>query len=144
MTYIRITFNLKSMTREEAKEWLPIIQAWAEGKTIQYQINPGSRWSDIINDLYTSNPPSNYRIKPQPKYRPFKTKEECWTEMLKHQPFGWICNKFNDYLNIYIVYNSNVDYGVRVSGHPSSINYEHMFKDYKFADGTPFGIKEDF
>lgn len=56
------------MTREEAKEWLPIIQAWAEGKPIQYQTDSGS-WSDIIKDLYTGNHPSKYRIKPESKYQ---------------------------------------------------------------------------
>lgn len=129
------------MTREQAKELLPIIKAYSEGKVIQYRHRGMATWYDLDSAQFNCDI-NLYRIKPEPKYRPFKTKEECWTEMLKHQPFGWICNKFNDYLNIYIVYNSNVDYGVRVSGHPSSINYEHMFKDYKFADGEPFGIKE--
>ena len=78
------------MTRKEAKEWLPIIQAWAEGRTIQYQISPESWWTDINKDLYTSNPPSNYRIKPESKYRPFQSQEECWNEMLKHQSLGWV------------------------------------------------------
>ena len=128
------------MTREEVKELLPIMKAFAEGKAIQYK-NKYVDWTETDYPIWAKE--SQYRIKPEPKYRPFKTKEECWTEMLKHRPFGWIYNKFNDYLNIYIVYNSNVDYGVRVSGHPSSINYEHMFKDYKFADGEPFGIKEE-
>lgn len=146
MTYIRITFNLKSMTREEAKEWLPIIQAWAEGKTIQYQINPRSRWTDIINDLYTSNPTSNYRIKPQPKYRPFKTQEECWNEMLKHQPFGWIKgNVTGEYKQVVRV----IDYGeielIFNIAHNSSMDYTSgmMFDSYTFIDGTPFGIKEE-
>ena len=130
------------ITREEVKELLPIMQAFAEGKTIQYRHKGRVEWYDLDSGQFNCDM-YYYRIKPEPKYRPFKTKEECWTEMLKHQPFGWIYNKFNDYLNIYIVYNSNVDYGVRVSGHPSSLNYEHMFKDYKFADGTPFGIKEE-
>ena len=129
------------MTREQAKELLPIIKAYSEGKVIQYRHRGMTTWYDLDSAQFNCDI-NLYRIKTEPKYKPFKTKEECWTEMLKHQPFGWICNKFNDYLNIYIVYNSNVDYGVRVSGHPSSLNYEHMFKDYKFADGEPFGIKE--
>ncbi len=31
-----------------------------------------------------------YRIKPESKYRPFKDEKECWQEMQKHQPIGWI------------------------------------------------------
>ena len=85
------------MNRQEAKEWLPIIQAWAEDKPIQYQTDSGS-WVDIIKDLYTDNNPSKYRIKTEPKYRPFKNQEECWQEMLKHQPFGWLRNIFTQRL----------------------------------------------
>ena len=76
------------MTREEAKELLPIIQAFAEGKTIQSkQINASDKeWSDI--EVCNFLREHSYRIKPEPKYRSFHTQEECWNEMLKHQPFG--------------------------------------------------------
>ena len=125
------------MTREEAKELLPIIQAWAEGKSIQYQTDSGS-WSDITKDLYPCNHPSLYRIKPEPKYRPFKSYEECWHEMLKHQPFGWI--KINDIKrlrNINSIDNCTIDIN------NSILHFDTAFNIYKFADGTPFGIKEE-
>ena len=78
------------MTREQAKELLPIIQAFAEGKTIQ--IKKEGDWFEVgeNTEVYFSESPSDYRIKPKPKYRPFKNQEECWEEMLKHQPFGWV------------------------------------------------------
>ena len=78
------------MTREEAKHLLPIIQAYADGKNIQY-LNKDYIWEKF--DDNTSSGGVSYRIKLEPKYRPFKTTEECWNEMLKHQPFGWIRNK---------------------------------------------------
>ena len=78
------------MTKEEAKELLPIIQAWAEGKTIQVRINNDSSWTDLLDTKLEISNLYEYRIKPEPKYRPFKSQEECWEEMLKHQPFGWI------------------------------------------------------
>ena len=125
------------MTREEAKELLPIIQAWAEGKSIQYQTDSKS-WSDITKDLYPCNHPSLYRIKPEPKYRPFKTKEECWEEMLKHQPFGWIKNNDTKRLrNIDSIGNSSID----IKG--STLYFDVVLNVYTFADGTPFGIKEE-
>ena len=79
------------ITREEAKELLPIIKAFAEGKQIQDKIEGLTDWVDTneINFVYECTR-IKHRIKPEPKYRPFKTKEECWNEMLKHQPFGWI------------------------------------------------------
>ena len=125
------------MTREEAKELLPIIQAWAEGKSIQYQTDSKS-WSDITKDLYPCNHPSLYRIKPEPKYRPFKSYEECWHEMLKHQPFGWIKNNDIKRLrNINSIDNCTIDIN------NSILHFDTAFNIYKFADGTPFGIKEE-
>ena len=79
------------MTREEAKEMLPIIKAFAEGKAIQYKNNYVD-WIETDCPIWAKE--SQYRIKPQQKYRPFKNQEECWNEMLKHQPFGWV--KYGD------------------------------------------------
>ena len=81
------------MTRKEAKELLPIIQAYAEGNAIQ--LFDGGKWLDVYEtDFHES--PDKYRIKPEPKYRPLKTKEECWYEMLKHQPF-WMAKIKNEW-----------------------------------------------
>ena len=134
------------MTREEAKELLPIIQAWAEGKSIQCQIDSKS-WSDITKDLYPCNHPSLYRIKPEPKYKPFKSKEECWNEMMKHQPFGWLKSKKNGRFRcIGEVYGSDELETVYIALSTSeslSRCSGSVFDEYTFADGTPFGIKED-
>ena len=123
------------MTKKEAKEWLPIIQAWAEGKPIQYQIGSGS-WVDITKDLYTSNPPSNYRVKPEPNYRPFKSQEECWNEMMKHQPFGWIRNKINRAM-IHISF----ALGGYVMLATKNCGFSDVFDNFEFVDGIPFGIE---
>ena len=133
------------MTREEAKELLPIIQAWAEGKSIQYQTDSKS-WSDIIKDLYPCNHPSLYRIKPEPKYRPLNSKEECWNEMMKHQPFGFIVNKYNnDYCSICRVFKDEKGIsGITFTSNSySNWDMEIAFDRFNFADGTPFGIKEE-
>ena len=95
------------MNRQQAKELLPIIQAFAEGKTIQSKyINGSNTWWDDNNLSFGDG--VEYRIKPEPKYRPFKDAEECWQEMLKHQPFGWVRakNEENDYFIIDGVYYS--------------------------------------
>ena len=122
------------MTREEAKELLPIIQAWAEGKNIQF-LSDGE-WHDINQADFTCYP-DKYRIKPEQKYRPFKTQEECWEEMLKHQPFGWIKRiNGNDLCSI-----SSVNCG----GITTLVYYRFSisFEQFTFIDGTPFGIKEE-
>ena len=74
------------MTKEQAKALLPFIQAFSEGKTIQFKSN--GKWVDLDSASFMLTP-ERYRIKPESKYRPFKDATECWQEMLKHQPFGW-------------------------------------------------------
>lgn len=146
------------MTREEAKELLPIIQAFIDGKTIQCRVSAGSlqrnnrdfsylkEWFDIDEDKFDGfccDGTINYRIKPEPKYRPFETKKECWNEMLKHQPFGWLLNKKIDY-HVFISHVTELNGFVYISFPTceSECTAEILFKNYKFADGTPFGIKE--
>ena len=83
----------------------------------------------------------------EPSYRPFKSQEECWKEILKHQPFGWLKSKKNgryrcigevswsdEFETVYIALSTSESL-LRCSG--------AVFDEYKFADGTPFGIKEE-
>ena len=122
------------MTREEAKELLPIIQAFAEGKTIQVWYN--DTWQD--EEYPSFGELSLFRIKPEPKYRPFKTKEECWNEMLKHQPFCWLKDiDTGGYIIISELYDEDSD----VNGN-TGWDYVGLMKCYTFADGTTFGLKE--
>ena len=82
------------MTREEAKRRAELYSALADGKAIQVQNPVTSKWEYLdINKIGEFMEELNYRIKPEPKYRQFKTQEECWNEMLKHQPFGWVKSK---------------------------------------------------
>ena len=131
------------MTREKAKELLPILKAFAEGKAIEFRTIEGT-WEELPDPLFQN--PYKYRIKPEPRYRPFKSQEECWQEMLKHQPFGWIIRDFDkEYINIVAVSNNNFNKTLAVSIGPYGdlyIRFENLFKAYTFADGTPFGIKE--
>ena len=125
------------MTREEAKELLPIMQAFAEGKTIQ--IKKEGDWFEVgeNTEVYFSESPSDYRIKPQQKYRPFKTQEECWEEMHKHPDFGWVTDGY--YKSTISVKSDSIVVTI------SSLEYDFgkAYIHFTFADGTPFGIKEE-
>ena len=125
------------MTREEAKKYLPIIQAYIDGKQVQWLDETG-RWHDANDKLLTFySSPSNYRIKPEPKYRPFKTKKECWNEMHKHLDFGWLREKESRYLfNTMAVFDS-----IKIK--ENDYNYSLVFERFEFLDGTPFGVKEE-
>lgn len=127
------------MTREEVKEMLPVLQAFAEGKTIESRCIKGEKslWYDDEDPSFDED--FEYRIKPEPKFRPFKNAEECWQEMQKHQPFGWVKN-LSCYYNITAV--SNIDV---VLANFSMCTFTQSFikimNDFTFADGTPFGVK---
>lgn len=133
------------MNRQQAKELLPIIKAYAEGRTVQYYYE-GEGWVDVkpneVADF--SDNPSKYRIKTGPKYRPFKDAKECFEEMQKHQPFGYVKDKkMNDYYIIDGVYYSD-DFNCPVASMSGeAFTYKEMIDNYLFADGTPFGIIDE-
>lgn len=130
------------MKRENVKKNIGIISAFADGKTIQI-LNERGEWVDLTEREglpigILEEEPNNFRTKPEPKYRPFKDAEECWQEMLKHQPFGWVKEKERNV-------RTEIDYiqndGVMFSC--GSVLFERMFDIYTFADGVPFGVKVD-
>ena len=133
------------MTREEAKKLLPIIQAFAEGKTIQFKTKDRP-WFDLLDNNLEMREVFKYRIKPEPKYRPFKSQEECWQEMMKHQPFSFVVNKDSvDYFSICRVFKDEkgISRITFISNPYSGWDMEIVFDRFNFADGTPFGIKEE-
>ena len=146
------------MTREETKRRAELYSALAEGKAIQVQNPVTSKWEYLdINKIGEFMEELNYRIKPEPKYRPFKTQEECWNEMLKHQPFGWIYSKNRScYYCIISVEEDRIELPPREQSRSKTPLKEFYLKNYHcffeealelfkltFADGTPFGIKEE-
>lgn len=144
------------MRKEKIKQLVDVMQAYLNGKTIQYydvdlgykiehpgEPNFNDKWVDVDEDHLFRPDFYDYRIKPGPRYRSFKNVEECWQEMLKHQPFGWIKRKED------VCYSMIT--GVDVIGEKKyvSISGDHLWSfdetisKYTFADGTPFGIKEE-
>ena len=127
------------MTREEVKEMLPVLQAYAEGKTIESRCIKGDKslWYDDEDPSFDND--LEYRIKPQTNYRQFKDAEECWQEMQKHKPFGWV--KWNDVrYNIYVVSSTSV---CLINGNCENMDFAYAYQKLTFSDGTPFGVKEE-
>lgn len=120
------------MNRKEAKEFYPFLQAFAEGRAIECRTKPSllegtdvpNDWTEMKEIEFWNN--IEYRVKPEPKYRPFKNAEECWQEMQKHQPFGWVKT---DSVYEPILHVNECD------------DFNATFKYSTFADGTPFGVK---
>lgn len=134
------------MDRNQAKEFFPIMQAFAEGRVIECRTKPSAvEGTDVPNDWtkmkeieFWKN--TEYRIKPEPTYRPFRDAEECWTEMQKHQPLGF--TKFKNAKSGYYMV-TFIASGATVGMNNIPFSYENMFDSYTFADGTPFGIKDE-
>lgn len=131
------------MTKEEAKEFYPILQAYAEGNAIECRTKPGTISTSIPNEWTEMKEIGfwngiEYRIRQEPKYRPFKSQEECWQEMQKHQPFGWLKDK-NDGHRTLITVVDNEDM-IALNG-ITGWDFLSIMNMYVFSDGKPFGIK---
>ena len=132
------------MDRNQAKEFYPIMQAFAEGKIIETRRKPSAvKGTDIPNDWtemkeieFWQN--TEYRIKPEPTYRPFKDAEECLKEIRKHEPFikyKVIESSKDVYLIIQRIKTDGIETDVE------RLDFETAFEWFTFADGTPFGVK---
>ena len=129
--------------KKDINKLMPILKAFAEGRTIQFAVN-GDSWIDIdgneeglfLDTLMTT--PRRYRIKPEQKYRPFKDSEECWNEMLLHQPFGWVKSTlFKDFALVKRVTTLYVEINRDI------IDYKDALEKFTFADDNNFGVKMD-
>lgn len=133
------------MNRHQAKEFYPILQAYAEGKIIECRTKPSAvKGTDVPNDWtemkeieFWNN--TEYRIKPESKYRPFKDTKECWQEMQKHQPFGWIIGKEDEYHSLITSIIADEE-EVDING-ISGFVLDEIMEHYTFVDGLPFGVK---
>lgn len=129
------------MDRNQAKEFYPILQAFAEGKVIETRTDPSTLkrkdtpndWTEMTEIEFWNN--TEYRIKPEPKYRPFENAKECWAEMLKHQPFGWVVGRRDGIMHLircleYVSVYTSIQY-----------SFKDAFDKFAFADLIPFGVK---
>lgn len=133
------------MDRNQAKEFYPILQAFAEGKVIETRTDPNvvgkgledmNDWTEMNEIEHWNN--IQYRVKPEPTYRPFANAEECWAEMLKHEPFGWV--KLKDTESGYYMI-KGIASQVVIGFNETPFSYNRVFEDYTFVDGTSFGVK---
>ena len=133
------------MTKEETKKQIAkemdriaLMQAYVDGKQIQYFNRLEGKWEDTTDPRWSQG--SSYRIKPEPNYRPFIDSEECWQEMQKHRPFGWIKNKNNGHYAMITKVNADFDKKHIAISRINIWTLSETMCDYTFADGEPFGI----
>lgn len=123
------------MTKEKAKYLAEVLKAYAEGKTIEVLLDSG--WREVNLDEYSLDAENeHYRIKKEPKYRPFRSAKECFDEMQKHQPIGWL------YWNTAFVHITEIGLDCIAFDNCTYSFVDAFNNGYTFVDGQPFGIKE--
>lgn len=126
------------MNRKEAAELSPFIKAFGEGRIIEFSsiTDVSKAWREVTDFPIGMIENFKFRIKPETKYRPFKDAEECWAEMQKHQPFGWLKSKEKGYYSFITMLNNRF----RLNGY-DEWRFDDTINKFTFADGTPFGVK---
>ncbi len=127
------------MNRDEARKAAEVMLAYAEGKEIEFKAPDETDYNPSVEPLFNWDS-FDYRVKPEPKYRPFCNAEECWQEMLKHQPFGWLTHKSTMEHEMITFLGGEVDH-VNISSMPFLM--KDLLQYYTFADGSVLGVKEE-
>lgn len=84
---------IDEMAKGNARQLAKILNAYADGKTIERFDRVHARWVSMPDmDMYTSTA-HNYRIQSEPTYEPYKTSEEFQDAARRHG--FWICRKSN-------------------------------------------------
>lgn len=123
------------------KEMISIMQAYADGKKIEFRDNNGEHksWENTYTPCWDWFG-CDYRIKPEPKFRPYANADECFADVKKHG--GWIKAKgLDEYFHIGYI----GDGFVRMVAGETNLGegFDKFLENNVWADdGTPCG-KED-
>ena len=129
------------MTKEEAKHLSDVLKAYSEDKAIEIKVN--NKWVlyDLANKYQMGTP---LRIKPEPKYRPYKNAEEFLKAQKEHGPYLKMGSGF--YVNIFHINDSKINYiahgGIKLNS-PEYLSYTELPNYFTWQDGTPCGILEE-
>lgn len=121
-------------------EMIAVMQAFKEGKKIEIRRegdDEGDDWVDICCPKWNWHG-YDYRVKPEPKYRPYANAEEAMEAIKKHE--GWVFNKDSDFILI----TACTDKYVWLNGAIQGISYDRVYEDCVWADdGSPCGVLEE-
>lgn len=131
---MRDTRQRKDMLRENCRALLPIMQAYAEGKTIEVLNEFTGKWQELPEPKF-DNTPERYRVKGEKEYRPFRNGDECFDEMHRHPDFGYV-KRNHVYLSVWDIYSDAIHTSEDCD---ECLFYEDALKEVTFTDGKPFG-----
>ena len=122
------------MTKEETENAIKVMQAYVDGKQIEYCIRKDKKW-ELCGDPLFNWSTFDYRISKEPQYRPFQNSLECLQEMQKHRLNNWI-GYIGRYYNITYI----DDCGIYFPDH--ILTFKEAYINCTFPDTEePFGIK---
>lgn len=130
MFYTKEVYNTNNFVKADNEE-VAVFIANAE-KYYDGKYNPKTLQVESIKSKCEFKP-----FDKEPKYRPFKNKEECLNEMQNHQPFGWVKSISHNYYSIIEITDTGC---IFIDSY--RLSFSDMYKYNTFVDGTPFGIKE--
>lgn len=119
------------------EEMISVMQSYAEGKKIELRYNRwnGEKWVDVCNPSWAWNE-YDYRVKPEPKYRPYANADECFADVKKHG--GWVKNSSGQYIQIIAVGESSITFADNIP-----FPYENACRYWVWADDrSVFGVLE--
>ncbi len=122
------------MTREQVQNFLPIMKAYAEGRTVQVQSSEG--WVDIVEPAWGmwEGRYREYRVKPEPRYVRY-----TYETFMRAKGWEGPLVNINNPQSHFIITEWKSD-GVRLINYWCS--WEHLFLNFKHIDGTPCGTIE--
>lgn len=121
----------------KVSEQITILKAYEDGKTIEVKRYEETEWKSLE---YVENYPfdfvaNEYRIKPEPKYRPFESVEEAFNEAKKHE--FWTKEISTGFIIDVSAFGKNFD-DVYINGY----NQNNFLAQFVWADdNSPCGIK---
>ena len=124
------------MKLSQAKEYLPFVQAAAEGKTIQWADDFGY-WCDysLGDNCWFADGPSKYRIKPEPKLRAWRRGEQPIGKNIRHK-------QDHSQVSTLLAVCEQTSTSVCISGEVFNMENKVLLDRYEMEDGKPCGIEE--
>lgn len=120
---------------KEIEEMIAIMEAAKEGKKIQIRDVGSFDWFDIDTLPIWNWREYDYRVKPEPKVRPYENAKEFLDAMKEHGPF--ITRDDEVYKMALTVFDDRANYET------TFVEYEYLIElGYKWQDGTPCGVEE--
>lgn len=121
------------------EEMIAVMQAAKEGKKIEVYDSLKQIWIDAEHPCWDWDA-EDYRVKPEPKYRPYANSEECFKDVRKHG--GWIAYGGTQYRQI-----TGIGHGcnpnlVKING-CNWMKFEELIQADWADDGSPCGVLEE-